>query len=453
MGSYSRLFIDKFSFEWKYYVPSFLTFLFKETDFYAIKNENNEEEDYSAIGFKTTCNNSIKILNDFGYTIDFFTEIYSYFYRNLFPDFESGIKYEIETELKSSDKNKIDEKFNQYISSFKSSTRQEEILEFIKLLSFVLKADFKKPPFNKPYKLKFCKSEDLSYSSEDYFKDKGTNTIDFDKLNNYLFNNYSQFSPGVLLLSGFLDSENFNWEYPEIQSLMYTRIFLEAVDQSKEVKLELSDLYYAGEFESIQEIKNLHTSLTQSLVDKVNLYNKVFKSLFLGEEQIREKYIKTRVRELINKSDSIKESFKKGKLLEDLVELLFTSNNFLELVNKNVSTKDEEIDLVVKNNINKPFWIAFNSPCLFIECKNWGSKVGTKEIRDFEIKIQNHIKLVKIGFFVSLNGFSSEVQSELKRAGRDDYHIVIISKEDIQDYLKSNINFFDWLEKMTSIFY
>jgi restriction endonuclease Mrr len=127
---------------------------------------------------------------------------------------------------------------------------------------------------------------------------------------------------------------------------------------------------------------------------------------------------------------------------------LFTSNNHLELVDKRVSTGDEEIDLVIKNNIDRPFWMAFNSPLFFVECKNWHKSVGSKEMRDFETKMRNHSKLAKLGFFVSYNGFTTEALEELKRAGREDYHIVLIKKANLLEYLQLGKPFFEWLENL-----
>jgi len=43
--------------------------------------------------------------------------------------------------------------------------------------------------------------------------------------------------------------------------------------------------------------------------------------------------------------------------------------------------------------------------------------------------------MTKIGFFVGLNGFTSEVLSELKRMGRSRYHIVLIERADIVEVL------------------
>jgi hypothetical protein len=63
--------------------------------------------------------------------------------------------------------------------------------------------------------------------------------------------------------------------------------------------------------------------------------------------------------------------------------------------------------------------------------------------------MQNH-PLAKVGFFVGLNGFSSEVNAELKRMGRSSYHLVLIDKEDVRSYLSSDERLLDWLEKHIS---
>lgn len=61
-----------------------------------------------------------------------------------------------------------------------------------------------------------------------------------------------------------------------------------------------------------------------------------------------------------------------------------------EITKKRMVNGVEEIDLVIKNNINKPFWSSLSSPCIFTECKNWSEKVGAKEIRDFEVNVKSH---------------------------------------------------------------
>ena len=89
----------------------------------------------------------------------------------------------------------------------------------------------------------------------------------------------------------------------------------------------------------------------------------------------------------------------------------------------------------------------------FVECKNWSRQVGAKEVRDFEGKLRNHARLVRVGFFISMNGFTKEALTELKRAGRDAFHLVILERRDIDEYVSSSIAFFPWLERKASLFY
>jgi len=168
---------------------------------------------------------------------------------------------------------------------------------------------------------------------------------------------------------------------------------------------------------------------------------------FIGQEQVREYYVKSECKRLLEDCDAAASPAQKGRALEHLTEVLFTSNSFFELLDRRVSTRDEEIDMIVKNNLDRPFWNAMQSPLFFVECKNWLKPVGSKEVRDFEGKLRNHRRLVKLGFFVSMNGFTEGAHDELMRAGREEQNIVILTRTDIEDYIASDTMFYTWLEK------
>ena len=69
------------------------------------------------------------------------------------------------------------------------------------------------------------------------------------------------------------------------------------------------------------------------------------------------------------------------------------------------------------------------------------------------MKMVNHSRLTKIGFFVGANGFTSEIGGELKRAGRSDYHIVLLDGKDLEEFMSSPVDLFTWLEGKTVKFY
>lgn len=68
---------------------------------------------------------------------------------------------------------------------------------------------------------------------------------------------------------------------------------------------------------------------------------------------------------------------------------------------------------------------------MFVECKNWSRPVDSSEARDFEVKLQNHRSLVKVGIFVAFGGVTDEFVTEVKRASRSDYHLTLIESDDI----------------------
>jgi hypothetical protein len=451
MGNYSELCIDRIYVSWKNQVPAFITFLFDEKDFYAIKNPDDDKF-FQEIGYKTTCSKSINVLEKFGYSIGFFTQIYKFFYDDLYANLEDCVKEKLAGEIEEKvDENALREQYMAYVNSFPMLARLEELHEFVKFISEFLRTDFRKPPFDKPFKFKFKGSEYLT-NSEEYLRGRSNPDLymnDFEALGRYVLNQYVDFPPWIIMICLLFDEEGaYLIEYPEIISLMFIRLILSAVNPDSGIKLELADI-----IEEEKDAKELHVNNLNHLIEKVNLYNNVFKTLFVDKDEIRAQYIKTRCLELLAECDRVANKYKKGLILERLTEIIFTSNNSLELVDKRASTGDEEIDLVIKNHIHRPFWMAFSSPLFFIECKNWYSPVGTKELTNFEIKLQNHTKLVKIGFFVCLNGFTSEVESELKRVGRDEYHVVLIDRKDISEYLSLSTDFFVWLEKQVSKVY
>jgi hypothetical protein len=335
---------------------------------------------------------------------------------------------------------------------------EAELADFKDFLSILLSTDFNSPPFDEPHVLKMADGREYRIEPGEYLLAKrfgDIHIIDFENLQMYVFNKPLKYPPWILALCYLFDDDYF-FHYPEVVSLMFVRLVLDAVQPNAEIRLDVCDIldsYHEEPEEQELLIRELHAELAHSLVEKVNLYNMVFRSLFQEEEAIRDRYIKSQCRELLRRCDEAGSAAAKGRALEELTDLLFTSNSAMELVDKRVSTGDEEIDLVIKNNIDRPFWNALSSALFFAECKNWTTKVGAREVRDFEMKLRNHGKLVTVGFLVSIGGFSKEAAQELKRSGRDNYHVVLLDRDDIQDFISSSVGFFPWLERRAARFY
>ncbi len=99
----------------------------------------------------------------------------------------------------------------------------------------------------------------------------------------------------------------------------------------------------------------------------------------------------------------------KGKLLEDFVINVFST--VFQVVHHDLLTDSGEIDIVLENTNQAPFWEEFGGD-VFVECKNWSKKTPLKEVAAFCDKT-NQLG-VKLAFIVSVNGFSREALRTLR---------------------------------------
>lgn len=136
----------------------------------------------------------------------------------------------------------------------------------------------------------------------------------------------------------------------------------------------------------------------------------------------------------------------RGQMLESLVEALIrTEEPQLQVVEKNFRTREEEIDLVIANNLGDAFWAAQASPIIFAECKNTTEKPGVPELRVFESKMDDRGAIVRIGIFISVNGFAETFLTRLKQVQRATGVIFAISGDDLEVIINEKRRLTDWL--------
>jgi hypothetical protein len=137
----------------------------------------------------------------------------------------------------------------------------------------------------------------------------------------------------------------------------------------------------------------------------------------------------------------------RGNALEHLVDVLIhTEEPDLKLLRKNFETDEEEIDLLLTNGLSHPFWIAYRSPFVLVECKNWAKPVGVKELRDFESKLEDRRGVARIGIFVSTSGYYDTFRVRLKTIQSRDVGVVFaVSLEDLAGLIQRRERLTDWL--------
>jgi hypothetical protein len=436
MGHYSVLKIDDEELLWKYDIPSFLSFLFVESDQYAIP----DDEELPRMGFKTSCELAIKKLDQLGFDWKMITEIYEYFYDDLKAEVYDSMEESLRELYEDLSEEAREEKITAYLNKIPKFSRVQELKDFTAFLKPLIAVSVGKRNLNvksidgKIYKIK--KENDASIFRFFLGDPK-----------QFLYGKELQLPPWIQIIGGMFDFDLLQ-EYMEILSVVQLKILLEASHPEAIVDLQLEDI-----IDEEDELKDFHISSANRLIGKINLYNKFFTSIMSQETVIRDLYFKQQLKQLADNLSVEKSNFEKGKSLEELMELIFSSVHGLQVTDKRIATGDEEIDLQIKNNVNGAFWTGLTSPLLFVECKNWTASVGAKEIRDFEVKMINHGKMVKVGIFVAYNGFTSEAVNALKRMGRSDHHIVLIDGNDIKDLISTKTKTIDWLEKLISKLY
>jgi Holliday junction resolvase-like predicted endonuclease len=143
----------------------------------------------------------------------------------------------------------------------------------------------------------------------------------------------------------------------------------------------------------------------------------------------------------------IRDSKGKGDYLEDLATEIFSSQDGFTVKQK-VRRPGEEIDLVILNKVDDPFWVSLQSPLILVECKNQTKKVEPKDLRNFEVKIQDRKSLCKLGIMISLSGFTKNCNETVARSGREGYRIILVDGKALQKHDESGMATAEWLEQM-----
>lgn len=120
---------------------------------------------------------------------------------------------------------------------------------------------------------------------------------------------------------------------------------------------------------------------------------------------------------------------RKGKLLEDLMVLVFKTVPGFHQTMPNRRNDVEEIDLLIQNASTDPFWINERSSYILVECKNWSGPVGATELTRFLYKLQHRFGRCRLGFFVAPGGFAGTFHGALLAERRDDHLVVPVDRD------------------------
>ncbi|MBK5113330.1 MAG: hypothetical protein KGD59_02440 [Candidatus Heimdallarchaeota archaeon] len=128
---------------------------------------------------------------------------------------------------------------------------------------------------------------------------------------------------------------------------------------------------------------------------------------------------------------------KKGKSLEDFCKSFFSEANGIIFLDRNRNFENEEIDIIFENNSREPFFMNLQSPLIFVECKNWSTKVGKDEGIVFADKIRQRRGTTKLGIFVALNDCEKGFYKKIAEIQREGFVIAIVTKNHFDDFFSN----------------
>ena len=169
-------------------------------------------------------------------------------------------------------------------------------------------------------------------------------------------------------------------------------------------------------FDATDKIREIFDLINNSLEEVVDSLRVLVEKRYIDlEQKIIEKW---------KEALTITDSNKKGKALEELLVLIYsTIDGFIP--SHRIKTETEEIDISVRNESKDFFWSKF-TPFILIECKNWSTDCGKNEVVSFHSKLINRFGLSRLGFLVSINGFRTTVTKEILRGSQTEFLVVPI---------------------------
>lgn len=142
-------------------------------------------------------------------------------------------------------------------------------------------------------------------------------------------------------------------------------------------------------------------------------------------------------KEILERAKTASTNDEKKKTSEDLAEIIIKQIEGLEVIERNLRSSAEEIDLLISNESKEVFWTRLSSPFL-LECKNWSVSVGSREIRDFAGKMES--AGVMTGILITLSNITGNEYKDAKLLIREyrqkRIHIVVMENDDLLEIAK-----------------
>lgn len=179
--------------------------------------------------------------------------------------------------------------------------------------------------------------------------------------------------------------------------------------------------------------KNPKTFETQLRI-KVRNAVEVFRERSLANIGRDPEGLKRELVELWNQASVEGDRQRKGRLLEDLVELLFRNIPGFQVMRPRYADRVQEIDVVVANESADPVWSKEGS-IIVVECKNHKERSDAPDLLVFEGKMRRYRQRCTVGFFVAPAGFTKGFAGQRSATSTERPLVVPIDGEGLQSLI------------------
>lgn len=201
---------------------------------------------------------------------------------------------------------------------------------------------------------------------------------------------------------------------------------------------QINDLLGTGKILGVVEKKDF-TIFSQELASIINKYH---------EEVLNNpSEINNALLESYSRVKNESETYKKGELFEHFVSLLFQSIGFNNISKRVVDKSLNEVDLIIRNEINDSFINKFGKYIL-VECKNKpNSNEGKNTFITFKEKLISTNGLAELGILATTGYLAKTTYLEALRSSHSNVKIIFLSNNEFKKLILSN----DKLETFKSI--
>lgn len=448
MGHYSLLDIGRIHLEFKYKVPYVCTILFEPKE---PRVEVHEEEGFpycEFAGYQTTAQAAIERLQHHGYNEAFFSTV-------LAPHLEGFEDFYLDTLMENAP-SEVSMKEASVHARFLETLDMSPLIPagsaaftaYIEFLRAILDGRHRRGLERKIAKIgaspNVLQNALRGTSFERTSPTRGHIELYLDDLWGLVFT-LSWYLPTAVTRAASILCEICE-DYGDFYELLVVWLLLKTTAPKASVILDFGDLLEGREY--YEEAATFLNRVKGQAATKALAFQHAFSLLLTKDAELDLMHRRCQVSALLADLSKEEDPQRKGHLLEDICCQIFTLSSGLTIESTRLNNKDEELDIVLRNNITRSFFISLRSPIILVECKNWSRPVSASVLRDFESKVRNHSNLCRIGIFVALNGFSSTDKEVLRRLGRDDVVLVLVTGDDLRELVEGANTLEDWLESL-----